>query len=156
MLRSGIATLKHGPDPGITDERIQRILSGVPGGSDLEKQIGTYMLHNDKVSRERLTIASMAIRPETTEAFMGSVAAELKNEGRMEGRAQGRLEGRTEGRAEGSTRTLLKLLGNRLGPVPEPVRAHIQAWVATDHDGCLDTVMEAKSFDDVLLAPDSR
>ena len=69
---------------------------------------------------------------------MGTYAQELLS--------QGREEGKVEGRAE----MLIEMLGHRLGPVPEAVKMCISASVASEPEVWLDTVINAKSYADVL------
>lgn len=62
---------------------------------------------------------------------METIAQMLRREGRAEGRAEGRNEGRAEGRnegqAEGQRAMLLSVIQQRLGAVPEAVRAQVEA-----------------------------
>ena len=64
--------------------------------------------------------------------------------------------GRAEGKVEGKAELLIQILHRRFGPLPENVEARITASAALNLDAWIDTVLEAKSVDDVLAAAESR
>jgi predicted transposase YdaD len=49
------------------------------------------------------------------------------NAGRREGRKEGRREGREQGRLEGVRQLLLRQMALRFGPLPEAIRAQVEA-----------------------------
>ena len=142
-VRSGLAALKHSRDDEFPNLELRLILSGRRGDGELETQVGGYIVDVCNLDRERFEEAWQAIIPERRK-LMGTLARELIRTGEAGGRAKGQAE------------TLLRLLHRRFGPLPESVEARIRASVALDVDAWIDTVLEAKSVDDVLAAAGSR
>ncbi|WP_437561392.1 DUF4351 domain-containing protein [Sorangium sp. So ce542] len=81
---------------------------------------------------------------------MVTVADYLHEQGRLAGEREGRLAGEREGRLEGQRSTLLRLLRQRFGELPEPIEARIRAADAGQIDGWTDRVLTASTLDDVL------
>ena len=71
-------------------------------------------------------------------------------EGRAEGEAEGMAEGMAEGEAKGKADALLRLLGSRFGPVPEPYRLRIAAADLDELDRLFDRALTATTLDAVF------
>ena len=138
-VRSGLAALKHSRDEEFPDRELRFILSGIRGDGELEIQVGGYIVDACNLDRERFEDAWQAIIPERRK-LMGTLARELIRTGEEKGQAE----------------TLLRLLHRRLGPLPESVEARIRATAALNMDAWIDTVLEAKSVDEVVAAAGSR
>ena len=65
-------------------------------------------------------------------------------------------ERKAEAKAEGKAELLIQMLHRRFGPLPESVEAHIKSSAAFNLDAWIDTVLEAKSVDEVVAAAESR
>jgi len=76
--------------------------------------------------------------------------AEGRAEGEAEGRAEGRAKGMAKGEAKGKADALLRLLGSRFGPVPEPYRLRIAAADLDGLDRLFDRALTATTLDAVF------
>jgi hypothetical protein len=59
--------------------------------------------------------------------YLNAGRREGREEGRQEGRKEGQKEGREPGRLEGARQLLLRLMALRFGPLPETLRAQVEA-----------------------------
>lgn len=99
--------------------------------------------------------------PDQEERIMGWITQPYFEDGlekgRAEGRAQGRTEGRTEGmaqgRTEGEAKSLVRLLENRFGALPEPLRAQVFEADVQSLDAWLDRVFDAPDLQAVFAEP---
>jgi predicted transposase YdaD len=64
---------------------------------------------------------------------------------------EGRQEGRQEGQLEGAQNTLLRLLRNRFGEIPETVDARVRSMDAEAVDALVDRAASASSLADLRL-----
>ena len=112
----------------------------------MERQVGGYIVDVCNLDRERFEDAWQAIIPERRK-LMGTLARELIRTGEARGRAEGEAKGKAE--------ILIQMLRRRLGPLPERVEARVRTSAAVNADAWIDTVLEAKSVDDVLDATES-
>ena len=117
-LRSVLAALKHSRDEYLEEEVLRLILSGLRYGTELDKQVITYMLIVSRLTKERLKVALRATRPAKEENQMASYAQELLDRGWEQGSEEGRAKGIEEGRIEGRAEMLIGLLAAGLAPFP--------------------------------------
>jgi hypothetical protein len=79
-------------------------------------------------------------------------AVEYQKKFREEGIVLGLEKGREQGREQGVRSTLLRLLGQRFGEVPPPIRARVEEIDSLDElDGLVDRILEVKSLDELGL-----
>ena len=150
---SGLSVLKYSSYQEFPDSVLRLILSGIRGDSDSRILIGGYIIGVCKdMARGQPEDAWQAINPERREFLMGTILEELLAERKAEAKAVGRAEGRVEGKAE----LFIQMLHRRFGPLPENVEARIRASAALNVDAWIDTVLEAKSVDEVVAAAGSR
>ena len=96
----------------------------------------------DGADLERLRAALRAAKQDRLEAFVGTIAETLIEQGKAEGMARGL--------AEGEAKSLARLLERRFGPLPRSARDRIAAAPLEQLDAWLGGVFDARSLDDLL------
>ena len=156
-LRVGFMTLR-----GMALSILTAIAETLPEGSDLRRQVWTYIMHVYDVTFDELSalLQREGLTGEVTE--VGTIAETLIRQGRIEGEEAGLAKGRAEGKAEGmkageelglvrgKADTLLMLLARRFGTVPGHARARVEAASPAEIDAWLDAVLDAQTLDAVF------
>lgn len=138
-LRAGLLALKYAMRESDPWPVLIAILEALPEEDPLVRPLLVYILSvYEGVDRPKLVRAIQQAKPEGG-ATMVSLAA-------REWIAEGRAEGRTEGQAHALTR----LLARRFGPLPDTVRARVEAADPDTLDDWLDRVLDAPTLDAVF------
>ena len=142
-LRAGLITLKR---EALT--HLAEVVAGLPQDSTYRRQIMEYILrvYDDldiAAFRQRLRQVD---RTEDLEAFVGTIAETLIEQGKAEGLAAGKAEGLAAGKAE----LLTQLLTRRFGALPETVTNRITWGSLADLERWFDAAIDAESLDAVF------
>ena len=141
-LRAGLLVLKRQ-----AMELLDAVLRDLPDDSELQRQAMEYIVRvYDGADLERLRSALQAAKQDRLEAFVGTIAETLIEQGKAEGEAKGMARGL----AEGEAKSLARLLERRFGPLPRSARDRIAAAPLEQLDAWLDGVFDARSLDDLL------
>ena len=142
-LKAGLITLKR---EALT--HLAEVVAGLPQDSTYRRQIMEYILR----VYDDLDIAEFRQRPrqvdraEDLEAFVGTIADTLIEQGKAEGLAAGKAEGLAAGKAE----DLTHLLTRRFGPLPETVTNRITWGSLADLERWFDPAIDASSLEAVF------
>ena len=148
-LRLGFITLR-----GMALKFLTAIAQTLPEGSDLRRQVWTYIMHVYDVTIDDLgaELQRRGLTEEVTE--VGTIADTLIKQGRAEGKAEGKAEGLRAGEelglAKGKADTLRMQLVRRFGSLPDHARARIEDASPAQIDAWLDAVLDAPTLDAVL------
>jgi hypothetical protein len=128
-------------------QRVVRLLHEVlrgPNGLDALAQVIQYILrvHGDRAGEEIVERLLGAVNEEEVKVAMRSAYDYLMEKAHHEGHHQGRSQGKRE--------TLLLLLGERFGALPQALIARIQAAGADELDRWARRVLSAPTLDEVL------
>lgn len=107
----------------------------------------------DELSQDAATRRAARDRADAIKLYrldLLAVRAEAEAKGRALGLLSARAEARQKARAEGEVRLLLKLLARRFGPVPEHVRARVEAATSEQVKAWAERLFTAASLDETL------
>ncbi|WP_437635646.1 Rpn family recombination-promoting nuclease/putative transposase [Sorangium sp. So ce854] len=141
--------------PAALAARIDFASLALQSGSFIDEKLAAS--HSDLLFSARLEEASLFIyvlfEHQSTARLLAAAGPEAEEEiGTIADylREQGRLAGEREGRLEGQRGTLLKLLRQRFGELPEAVVARVRAADAGQLEGWTERVLTSPTLDDCL------
>ena len=160
-LRAGLITLKR---EALT--HLAEVVAGLPQDSTYRRQIMEYILrvYDDLDIAEFRQRLRQVDRTEDLEAFVGTIAETLIEQGKAEGlaageakglaagKAEGLAAGKAEGLAAGKAEDLTHLLTRRFGPLPETVTNRITWGSLADLERWFDAAIDASSLEAVFTA----
>ena len=168
-LRAGLITLKR---EALT--HLAEVVAGLPQDSTYRRQIMEYILrvYDDLDIAEFRQRLRQVDRTEDLEAFVGTIADTLIEQGKAEGlaageakglaagkaeglaagKAEGLAAGKAEGLAAGKAEDLTHLLTRRFGPLPETVTNRITWGSLADLERWFDAAIDASSLEAVFTA----
>ena len=129
-------------------DRLTEVVTGLPERSDLRRQVIEYILRvYDNVDIEGISEALRRENASDLEAYVGTIADTLLE--------QGEARGLVKGLAEGKAETLTRLLERRFGYLPRQDRARIAAAEISQIEAWLDAVLDAPDLN-TIFAVDNR